>query len=414
MRTNISFTNKLLKKILVSTTLLLTALLMFAGQIAYAMSAEEMRLNNYRLPWLSYTQSTCTATGTSTGLDGFVKALALHESGGNPQAQAAGSTASGKYQYIDGTWQGRKSIYGPAAQYSRAKDAPEPVQDAVAYIEYAQKFDQLEGNVEKLAMSHFYPALLNNPERWGEQAPGNNGGMTYRDYIEKMTSKIGTPEAEAIPLRYAEAPDFQTWLAKAGVNGGTSSTSSSGCTSGVPAGDFVFYLQSDPKWKDHPFGNHTIGPAGCGPSSLAMVVATLKDKSVTPVTVADWATQNNHYSPGGGSQWSLFTAGPANWGLKSQTLFTENAGSRPSSADMDAAIQVIKSGGLVIASGTGPIPFTTAGHIIVLRGVTDDGKILLGDPGHNGGGGAYPDPNKTAYTPSELSPYIRGLWGITK
>jgi hypothetical protein len=45
-------------------------------------------------------------------------------------------------------------------------------------------------------------------------------------------------------------------------------------------------------------------------------------------------------------------------------------------------MDVLKSGGLVLAAGTGVSPFTTKGHIIVLRGVTDDGKIQIGDPAH--------------------------------
>jgi len=78
-------------------------------------------------------------------------------------------------------------------------------------------------------------------------------------------------------------------------------------------------------------------------------------------------------------------------------------------------IQVLKSGGLVIASGTGPIPFTSGGHILVIRGVDESGKWLLGDPGHNRAyGPEIPNPNEHAYEPSELTPYIRGLWGITK
>ena len=47
------------------------------------------------------------------------------ESGGNYRAQAAGSTASGAYQFLDNSWAG----YGG---YTHAKDAPPEVQDAKA------------------------------------------------------------------------------------------------------------------------------------------------------------------------------------------------------------------------------------------------------------------------------------------
>jgi muramidase (phage lysozyme) len=47
------------------------------------------------------------------------------ESGGDYKAENPTSTASGKYQFVDGTWNG----YGG---YSHASDAPPEVQDAKA------------------------------------------------------------------------------------------------------------------------------------------------------------------------------------------------------------------------------------------------------------------------------------------
>jgi hypothetical protein len=52
------------------------------------------------------------------------------ESGGNIRAENPTSSASGKWQIIDGTWNG----YGG---YSRASDAPESVQDERAAQIYA-------------------------------------------------------------------------------------------------------------------------------------------------------------------------------------------------------------------------------------------------------------------------------------
>ena len=56
---------------------------------------------------------------------------------------AGGCSASGKYQYVSGTWKARASLAGPAGQYTSAGQAPEEVQDAVAYIEYTQVFNSL-------------------------------------------------------------------------------------------------------------------------------------------------------------------------------------------------------------------------------------------------------------------------------
>lgn len=61
----------------------------------------------------------------STGVDPRLERVAQCESGGNYRAKNPRSTASGKYQILDSTWNG----YGG---YRRAMDAPPAVQDAKA------------------------------------------------------------------------------------------------------------------------------------------------------------------------------------------------------------------------------------------------------------------------------------------
>lgn len=393
----------------------------------YARTAAEQRLVNYDAQYLDYSSlQECTSSGTGTEIDRFLRALAHKESTtGDPTAQNPSSSASGRYQYIDSTWKAHAALYyKPALQYAHAKDAPDYVQDAVAYIEYSVKFNTYEGDLTALAISHFGgDGVAKDPSQWDMLAPGANAGATYREYAEDFLKKADSPEAQAILLKYTQAPGFEEALSAAGVNAGTNSAATTGC-SGTQIGDFVLYLQFDPKWENHPYGDSTMGPTGCGPTSMAMVVATLADKSVTPPQVADWSGQNGHVRPGvppngGGSEWELFTEGAKHWGLKAQELFTTNDSpihpTRPSQADIDAVTRVLKSGGLVIASGRGAIPFTTGGHILVIRGIDDSGKWLLGDPGHNREyPGNIPNPNKHAYQPNELTPDIRGLWGITK
>ena len=58
----------------------------------------------------------------------------------------------------------------------------------------------------------------------------------------------------------------------------------------------VSYLQTDPRWKNVPYavkGEHsTIGGSGCGPTSMAMVLATWADPAVTPLTECAWALKH--------------------------------------------------------------------------------------------------------------------------
>ncbi|POO87283.1 hypothetical protein C1H59_06580 [Clostridium sp. 3-3] len=124
-------------------------------------------------------------------------------------------------------------------------------------------------------------------------------------------------------------------------------------------------------WSSMAYGNGTIASSGCAPTSLAMVISYLTGNRVTPADVVSW-TGNRYYVSGQGSSWNIFPACASHWGISCQNL-------GKSTASMTAALS---SGKPVIAS-VGPGTFTKGGHLIVLRGITEDGKILVNDPSDN-------------------------------
>lgn len=174
---------------------------------------------------------TCSNTG-GNDVEKFLKALALQESGGDPKAQNPGSSASGKYQYIDSTWvsrvTGEGAIYPPGGQYTSAKDAPEAVQDAVAYIEYAKKFQDLGNDLFKLAVSHFYPAANSDASLLDAQIGSNT--ITPREYAESVLRRIQAGEGSGIPLTYTEAPEYEKYQ----VTGLSASPSDCAVTGDLP------------------------------------------------------------------------------------------------------------------------------------------------------------------------------------
>ncbi len=152
----------------------------------------------------------------------FLQVIAYNESRGDPLADARGSTATGKYQYIYSTWNGdpgqengAKYLFPPAIEYAEARDAPEAVQDAVAYIEYSLKFRDLGGDLFSLAISHFYPKGLSHPEELDEII-GNNT-VTPREYANMLIEGIQSGVGLDIPLNYRGAPDFDQYAAAAGI-----------------------------------------------------------------------------------------------------------------------------------------------------------------------------------------------------
>jgi hypothetical protein len=124
-------------------------------------------------------------------------------------------------------------------------------------------------------------------------------------------------------------------------------------------------------WSSVPYGNGTIASSGCAPTSLSMVITYLTGKTVTPANVVSW-TGNRYYISGQGSTWGIFAACAAHWGISCRNL----------GKDTQSILTSLSQGKPVIAS-MGPGTFTKGGHLIVLRGVTEDGKILVNDPSDN-------------------------------
>lgn len=180
----------------------------------------------------------------------------------------------------------------------------------------------------------------------------------------------------------------------------TSSAGVSSCSSSNLAGTeqiidgFVIYSQYDPAWRNKPYGTSTVGESGCGPSSVAMIASTWGDK-VTPDQVA--AKFSQYYIAGQGSSWALMTEGPKAYGFTSVDI----------GSSMAKAAEELRNGAVILASGEGPKPFTTGGHILVLRGITADGKILVGDSGHS-------DTSDKEWDPELLAGSIRNMWAVRR
>jgi len=135
--------------------------------------------------------------------------------------------------------------------------------------------------------------------------------------------------------------------------------------------EVTYFSQLDKRWSQLPYGRTgTIGGSACGPTSLAMVISSLTNRTVTPVEMANWAYDNGYKCEGNGSYHSLIPAGAKHFSLQ-----VEGAGVK----DAQKLVDALSQGKLVIAIMSKG-HFTTGGHFIVLRGITDEGKVLVADP----------------------------------
>ena len=133
----------------------------------------------------------------------------------------------------------------------------------------------------------------------------------------------------------------------------------------------TYYSQVDSRWKNYIYtsiGNNTqtIGSSGCGPTSAAMVVSSIRG-TITPNTMADLFVANGYRSANNGTYWSAFRYVADKWNIE----YTETN-------DIQKAVQLIEDKNYVICS-VGNGLFTTGGHFIVLIGV-DGNYIKVYDP----------------------------------
>lgn len=107
------------------------------------------------------------------------------ESGGDYTARAAGSTASGAYQFLDSTWAG----FGG---YPSAASAPAEVQDAKAAESVQAVLDDNSGNVGAVP-AVWYVGHLPAPDspEWDEvPAPGAGNRLTVREYQTRWLTEF--------------------------------------------------------------------------------------------------------------------------------------------------------------------------------------------------------------------------------
>lgn len=132
----------------------------------------------------------------------------------------------------------------------------------------------------------------------------------------------------------------------------------------------------------------TVSSSGCGFTSCSMVVSYLLSEKITPREFVDTWSRKHYYT--GGMLWSLPQATMEHYGLESVIQTTS----------IDAVVQALRENHPVMSSqGSGL--FTSRGHLIVLRGVTSDGKILVNDPNkYNAVNKGY---NERQFTPAEIN-----------
>ena len=176
---------------------------------------------------------------------------------------------------------------------------------------------------------------------------------------------------------------------------GTPIDSSINITGDLVDSQIPLFLQGDRRWGYCKYGAKTISATGCGPTSLAMIIVGLTgDININPKVVADYSASKG-WKNSDGTSWALFTTGAKTYGLKGVQV----------SYSAKSITENLRAGRPMICSMQ-PGHFTKGGHFIVLRGITETGKILVNDP-------ASKDRSNKEWDVSIIVNEAKGAWAYT-
>lgn len=228
--------------------------------------------------------------------------------------------------------------------------------------------------------------------------PHENDTAGYLRNIKQWASEIYQLAGDAVDqTKLGTAHSYDECQSS---DGSSDSGGFGGAGGSVSLGNFNMYYQYKGAWSRQLIGRgscsrSTFTECGCGPTSLAIVISNLiGDKSITPLVTRNFAD-----FPAGISWGSLISV-PQRYGLKAAQIGLNIARAR----------ETLRSGGMVILSQAhGPLTRTSRGHILVLRGLTSDGRFLVADPASE-----RHTQNQNGYTESDILGGAWSMWAVRK
>lgn len=144
-------------------------------------------------------------------------------------------------------------------------------------------------------------------------------------------------------------------------------------TTGTNTTKPVDYKQGDKRWGSKSYtstGNkkQTIANSGCGPTSMADIMATWIDKTITPVEMCSYSLKHGYRTASSGTAWGFFKSISKAYGFSG---FVQTK-------SMATVREALKNGALSVSS-MGPGYWTKGGHYICLWR-TDESYMYANDP----------------------------------
>lgn len=155
-------------------------------------------------------------------------------------------------------------------------------------------------------------------------------------------------------------------------------------------------------WPSGLAGGTNISSSGCGYTSLAACLSLLTNQNITPQKLLEDGAGRFH-TVDSGIGWGAFTNVPSWYGCSGEDI----------GHNITKLGEELKNGNVAVASvgkkDKTMNTFSEGGHIIAIRGVTEEGNFLVNNP--NGRGEAQLN---VEYTPQQMQELVQHEWVIRK
>ena len=146
----------------------------------------------------------------------------------------------------------------------------------------------------------------------------------------------------------------------------------------------VSYVQTDRTWVNQAYAvkgeSATVGGSGCGPTAMAMVLATWADPKVTPGTECAWALAHGYKALNHGTFYGYFAPAAARYGLVCTQINYASLYGNAASSYHTQVKKALAAGDMVIAC-MGPGNWTRGGHFVLVWDLREDLDIVyINDP----------------------------------
>lgn len=236
---------------------------------------------------------------------------------------------------------------------------------------------------------------LPDPSLFDEEpaSPPESGGGEAPPDMEEFLKLEETPPAPTLPTAPAESASPKPTQPAPTLPAATEpEPTEPEETEPLPESRVPRFFQTD--YPDVPYGDGTVATSGCSMACMAMIVSALTDQTVTPDNLA------KRFRNADGSHIQRMEAIATIYDINYTKTFA-----------MYDVVNALKAGKLVVEMVARPSPFTSTQHLIVLTGITDNGKILVNDPmGTNYQNPALAHALTYGFDPGYLSYGFSGAW----